>query len=159
MPVQSCSLLYRRACWRLLAYDTHYRIVADHVWFRQQMERGLRLAPVQEPIGIFTWRPDNLSNTAANEDGRPPRQRARGLKWAKYRYRWRKFLAGGYRRDPVRYEIWRKGHLQVEQIARPALKLRYNSCAAAKLKKNYKAGVTSWRRQNLVFFGLDSEGT
>lgn len=128
MPVQSCSLLYRRRCWERIAYDTTYRLVADHVWFRAQMEAGLRLVVSPEPIGIFTWHPDNLSSTEgkasaenalADIDTRSPL-----IKLAKHRYRLRKWLAGGYRPDPIRYEQFRQGKLEQHRVPRPALKIR-----------------------------------
>jgi glycosyltransferase len=124
MPVQSCSLLTRRAIALRCPYDTRFRLVADHAWFYQQMKFGLRLAPVSEPMGIFTWRADNLSNVGASEDALDglPRNTWR-LKLAKHHYRWRKFLAGGYRRDPVDYEIVQGGNLRQVHVAKPALKL------------------------------------
>jgi len=124
MPVQSCSLLTRRAIAVRIPYDMRFRLVADHAWFYRQMKLGLRLAMVDKPIGIFTWRTDNLSNVGASEDALDglPRKTGR-LKLAKHYYRWRKFLAGGYRRDPVDYEIVQGGQVRRVRIEKPALKL------------------------------------
>lgn len=124
MPVQSCSLLYRKKIWERLPYDSRFRLVGDHAWFYGQMKLGLSLAVVREPIGIFTWRPDNLSNSNASEDalGGLPRKTF-ALKLAKHAFRLRKLLAGGYRRDPVDYEIIREGRIVSEHVVRPALKL------------------------------------
>ncbi len=124
MPVQSCSLLYRKKIWERLPYDADFRLVGDHAWFYGQMKLGLRLAVVRQPIGIFTWRPDNLSNSNAREDalGGLPRKTV-GLKLAKHCFRLRKWWAGGYRRDPVDYEIIREGRVVAEHVAHPVLKL------------------------------------
>ena len=128
MPVQSCSLLYQKACWSREPYDTRYRLVADHVWFRRQMERGLTLASVRKPIGIFTWHSNNLSSTEgldSAEDALADIDKASSrLRWAKHHYRLRKFLQGGYAKKPIDYEQFRQGVLYREHVARPALKLR-----------------------------------
>jgi glycosyltransferase involved in cell wall biosynthesis len=124
MPVQSCSLIYRKRLWDRLPYDARFRLVGDHAWFYGQMKLGLQLAVVREPIGIFTWRNDNLSNSGASEDalnGLP--RKTFSLKLAKHFYRVRKLFAGGYRRDPVDYEIVRNGAVVSEHVAHPALKL------------------------------------
>jgi hypothetical protein len=124
MPVQSCSLLYRKKIWERLPYDARFRLVGDHAWFYGQMQLGLRLAVVRAPIGIFTWRPDNLSNSQASEDalaGLP--RKTFSLQLAKHAFRLRKLLAGGYRRDPVDYEIIRDGVVQQVHVTMPALKL------------------------------------
>lgn len=128
MPVQSCSLLYRKACWERLPYDTSYRLVADHVWFRKQMEAGLQIVCSLKPIGIFTWHADNLSST----EGRGSSENALGdintgslrIKFAKHVYRLRKWLAGGYSPEPIEYEQMREGELIRQSVAKPTLKVR-----------------------------------
>lgn len=136
MPVQSCSLIYRKQIWERLAYDAHFRLVGDHVWFYGQMKLGLRLAVVGEPLGIFTWRADNLSSSGASEDAFAGRRRDTfSLKLAKHFFRLRKFLADGYRPDPVDYEIIRNGSVVAEHVARPALKLPRSAFAGQKAPK------------------------
>ena len=61
MPVQSCSLLFRRQIWERCPYPAEYRVVGDHVWFRRQMKLGLKLVSVHKPIGIFTWHEDDIA--------------------------------------------------------------------------------------------------
>ena len=61
MPVQSCSLLFRRQAWERCPYPAEYKVVGDHVWFRRQMILGLKLVSVRKPIGIFTWHEDDIA--------------------------------------------------------------------------------------------------
>lgn len=128
MPVQSCSLLYRRHCWEREPYDDSFRLVADHLWFRRQMERGMKLALVKEPIGIFTWHPNNLSSSEgktvqesaiADIDSKSLR-----INLAKRWFRLKKLLSGGYRRSPVSYELFCNGERTTHTIERPRLKIR-----------------------------------
>ena len=101
MPVQSCSLLYRRQIWERCPYPAEYRVVGDHVWFRQQMKLGMRLASVRKPIGIFTWHEDDIAKrlgchgeTALAEVNR----KALRLRAAKLWFRTLHLLQGGLAR-------------------------------------------------------------
>lgn len=128
MPVQSCSLIYRKSCWQREPYDTNYRLCADHIWFRKQMEKGLKLAPVLEPIGIFAWHAENLSSTEGKTSSESALdlvdQSTFAFKSAKHIYRLRKWLVGGYRQEPITYEQFRNGTIETKQIDKPTLKLR-----------------------------------
>lgn len=126
MPVQTCSLLYRRRVWTRFPYATRAGGAGDHVWFRRQMELGLRLEREPQPIGIFAWHGENLSSKAeskfdplADIDRRSLRIRA-----AKHWYRFKKLLLGGYARRPLQYQICTDRGVETVAIARPALKLR-----------------------------------
>lgn len=127
MPVQSASLLYRKKIWEREPYNDDYRLVADHLWFRRQMEAGMQIVGVREPVGLFVWHAENLSSTIGKDDP----QRVLGdqnlksvrLKSAKLFYRLKKVLQGGYCRSPVSYEIFKEGQLKQESITRPALKV------------------------------------
>lgn len=130
MPVQTCSFIYRKALWERHPYDASYRLIADHLWVRRQLELGAQLSAIREPIGIFFWHGENLSSTegkSSTEDASAgvtiPRVR---LQRAKRLYRLRKLLAGGYHRSPLRYTIIRDGVLHEISISRPRLKLRGN---------------------------------
>lgn len=130
MPVQTCSFIYRRILWERHAYDASYRLIADHLWFRQQLELGAKLGAVREPIGIFAWHGDNLSSTegkTSHEDANAgvdiPKAK---LKRAKHIYRLRKLLAGGYSRAPVRYEIVLGDEVIPAYVPYPRLKVRGN---------------------------------
>ena len=98
MPVQSCSLLYRRQIWERCPYPAEYRVVGDHVWFRRQMQLGLKLVSVRKPIGIFTWHEDDIAkrlgthgeNALADVNRKTLRMRI-----AKLRFRLRHILEGG----------------------------------------------------------------
>lgn len=125
MPVQSCSLLYKKALWEREPYDTNFRLAADHVWFRHQMERGLKLVCVQEPIGIFLWHGANLSSTGEPEDALADVDKSTlSYKAAKHIYRFRKLLAGGYRAAPIQYFVMQSGRPVQVTIPRPTLKIR-----------------------------------
>jgi glycosyltransferase involved in cell wall biosynthesis len=98
MPVQTCSLLFRRTIWERCPYPSEYRIVGDHVWFRRQMKLGLKLVSVRKPIGIFTWHGDDIAkrlgphkeNALADINRKTLRMRA-----AKLFFRLRKLASGG----------------------------------------------------------------
>ncbi|WP_269540365.1 glycosyltransferase [Cerasicoccus fimbriatus] len=130
MPVQTCSFIYRKALWERHGYDSSYRLIADHLWFRRQMELGVRLGVVREPIGIFAWHGENLSSTegkTSSENAMDSVTFSRSqLKRAKRVYRFRKLLAGGYSPKPVDYEIRKDGELKSVHIAKPRLKIRGN---------------------------------
>ncbi len=125
MPVQSCSLLFKKAVWEREPYDTSFRLAADHVWFRHQMERGLKLVTVREPIGIFMWHGENLSSTAEPEDALADVDKSTlAYKSAKHLYRLRKLFAGGYRAAPIKYSVMQSGQSVEVHIPRPTLKIR-----------------------------------
>lgn len=130
MPVQTCSFIYKKKLWERHGYDSSYRLIADHLWFRQQMELGMSLEVVRKPIGIFTWHGENLSSTVgktssenASDGVTIPRSK---LRRAKRLYRLRKLLAGGYAAKPVQYEIIDSGKARTVFIAKPRLKIRGN---------------------------------
>ncbi len=127
MPIQTCSFLYRKSLWSREPYSTKFRLVSDHVWFRKQMELGLRLAVQREPIGLFTWHGDNLSSTQGHLDERAladvDRNRS-DVRQAKRLYRFRKLLQGGYWRVWLTYELIRRGRVETDRIFFPRLKLR-----------------------------------
>jgi len=127
MPVQSCSLLYRRSLWEREPYNTNYKLISDHVWFRKQMEQGLKIRVEREPIGIFIWHGHNLSskNSESGENALADIDTTSfriGL--AKRWYRLRKFLVGGYCRIRLRYELIDQGNAQEVVIFFPRLKIR-----------------------------------
>lgn len=127
MPIQTCSFLYRKSLWLREPYSTKFRLVSDHVWFRKQMELGLRLAVQREPIGLFTWHGDNLSSTQghleesaiADIDRNSPEIRV-----AKRLYRIRKLMLGGYFRMRLDYEVIHEGRVIKHSRFIPRLKIR-----------------------------------
>ena len=98
MPVQSCSLLFRRQIWERCHYPAEYRVVGDHVWFRRQMKLGLKLVSIRKPIGIFTWHEDDIAkrlgahgeNALADVDRKTPR-----IRLAKLGFRLKHLFEGG----------------------------------------------------------------
>ncbi len=128
MPVQSCSLLYKKSVWERYPYNVKYRLVADHEWFKKQMFMGLKIEVVKKPIGIFVWRPNNLSNSTGKTN---PEDALEGLdrksfklRIAKYIYRLRKCLSGGYISRPVSYGYFNEGILFRKVIESPQLKVK-----------------------------------
>lgn len=127
MPIQTCSLIYRRCLWVRQPYSTKFRLVSDHVWFRKQMELGLRLEVQREPIGLFAWHGDNLSSTQGHleENALADVDRTRSdLRQAKRIYRIRKLLWGGYFRFLLTYVLIRNGKATTERRLFPRLKIR-----------------------------------
>ena len=61
MPVQTCSLLYRRTIWEREPFPADFRMAGDHVWIRRQFAHGWKLTPQRKPIGLFVWHPDQLA--------------------------------------------------------------------------------------------------
>lgn len=127
MPVQTCSFFYRKGLWERFHYPAEFRLAGDHAWVREQLKRGARFACVDRPVGIFMWHGDNLScGTHPDEPellDRKMKKSAR-IRLAKLVYRARKFLAGGYARRPVSYEMFRDGKVEKVRIERPVLRIR-----------------------------------
>ena len=98
MPVQTCSLLFRRALWERCPYPSEYRVVGDHVWFRRQMKLGLKLVSVRQPIGIFTWHEDDIAKRLGphgeNALAEVNRKSVR-MRFTKLRFRMKHVLQGG----------------------------------------------------------------
>lgn len=132
MPVQSCSLIYQKKCWEKYNYDTRFKLVADHDWFRKQMELGATIEVIKEPFGIFVWRPDNLSNQSRNnetlqEDALADIDRNTfRLKWVKHKYRFKKWIYGGYKREPISYEIFTENGKELVRELSPQLKVKHS---------------------------------
>ncbi len=127
MPIQTCSFLYRKSLWSREPYSTKFRLISDHVWFRKQMELGLRLAVQRDPIGLFTWHGDNLSSTQGHlgesaladiDRNKPEIRRAKRL------YRIRKLMLGGYFRIHLGYELINEGQVVSYSRFLPRLKIR-----------------------------------
>jgi glycosyltransferase len=98
MPVQTCSLFFRRQIWKRCPYPADFRVVGDHVWFRRQMKLGLKLVSVRKPIGIFTWHEDDIAkrlgthgeSALVDVDRKTPRMRL-----AKHWFRLKHLMEGG----------------------------------------------------------------
>jgi glycosyltransferase involved in cell wall biosynthesis len=98
MPVQSCSLLFRRQVWERCPYPAGYRVVGDHVWFRRQMKLGLKLVSVRKPIGIFTWHQDDIAKRLGSHGENAladVNRKTLYLRLAKLWFRWRHIVEGG----------------------------------------------------------------
>ena len=98
MPVQTCSLLYRRDIWEREPFPSEYKMAGDHVWIRRQFKKGWKLASSQMPIGLFVWHPDQLAprHIGGKRENPTPdvNRKSIGIKLAKLRYRIRSLWAG-----------------------------------------------------------------
>ena len=98
MPVQTCSLLYRRKIWERESFPSEYRMAGDHVWIRRQFKRGWKLASQRLPIGLFVWHPDQLAprHIGGKRENPTPdvNRKSLSIKLAKLAYRLRGLLFG-----------------------------------------------------------------
>jgi len=98
MPVQTCSLLYRRHIWEREPFPSEYKMAGDHVWIRRQFGLRWKLASQKKSIGLFVWHPDQLAPRhigGKRENPTPDVNRKSFLiKFAKLAYRFRSLCAG-----------------------------------------------------------------
>jgi len=98
MPVQTCSLLCRREVWERIPYPAEYRMAGDHVWIRRQFRAGWSLLSLRDPIGIFTWHPEQLAPRHIGGKRENPtadvNRKSLPMKMAKLAYRLRGLLHG-----------------------------------------------------------------
>ena len=98
MPVQTCSLLYRKEIWERRPFPCEFRMAGDHVWVRQQFRRGWKLAAQRKPIGLFVWHPDQLAprHIGGKRENPTPdvNRKSLPIKLAKVAYRLRGLLSG-----------------------------------------------------------------
>jgi glycosyltransferase len=98
MPVQTCSLLYRRKIWEREPFPAEFRMAGDHVWIRRQFRHGWNLTSQRKPIGIFTWHPEQLAPRhigGKRENSTPDvNRKSLRIKLAKLTYRLRGALLG-----------------------------------------------------------------
>ena len=129
MPVQTCSLLYRREIWQREPFPAEYRMAGDHVWIRRQFQRGWRLVPQTLPIGIFTWHPDQLAprHIGGKRENPTPdvNRKSLPIKLAKLRYRLRNLLNGALLPPAhLAYQVMLPGgRTERREIPRPALNM------------------------------------
>jgi len=98
MPVQTCSLLYRRHVWEREAFPSEFRMAGDHVWIRRQFKKGWKLTASRLPIGLFVWHPDQLAPRhigGKRENSTPDvNRKSLKIKIAKLGYRIRGLILG-----------------------------------------------------------------
>jgi len=98
MPVQTCSLLYRRNIWERQPFPAEFRMAGDHVWIRRQFQLGWKLVSQRQPIGIFTWHPDQLAPRHIGGQRENPipdvNRKSLSIRLAKLFYRLRGLLSG-----------------------------------------------------------------
>ena len=98
MPVQTCSLLYRRHVWEREPFPADFRMAGDHVWIRRQFKKGWKLTASRLPIGLFVWHPDQLAPRhigGKRENSTPDvNRKSLKIKIAKLGYRIRGLILG-----------------------------------------------------------------
>jgi glycosyltransferase involved in cell wall biosynthesis len=98
MPVQTCSLFYRRQIWEREPFPSEYRMAGDHVWIRRQFKKGWNLTASHLPVGLFVWHPDQLAprHIGGKRENPTPdiNRKSFSIKFAKLAYRFRSLCAG-----------------------------------------------------------------
>jgi glycosyltransferase involved in cell wall biosynthesis len=108
----SCALFFRRSVFDREKFRTDFRVAGDGEWVGRVLRSGARAAVLHAYLGAFTITGENATSRAnAEEDARKLREVTPA--WARVARpllrEWRhleKLLAGGYRRCPIRYEIF-----------------------------------------------------
>jgi len=117
LGVLTCSTFFRK---RVVddgaLFDPSWKIIGDKVWVLGLMDRGYKIAVLNEPLSVFAFTGANLSHLQAssserirleNEQHFPPGFRLmRPL--ARLHHVWRKWQAGAYRRftNDLSYYRW-----------------------------------------------------
>jgi glycosyltransferase involved in cell wall biosynthesis len=129
MPVQTCSLLYRRHVWERQPFPSEFRMAGDHVWIRHQFRLGWKLISQRKPIGIFTWHPNQLAprHIGGKRENPTPdvNRKSLKIKMAKLAFRLRGLCLGALISPPViYYEVMTSsGFAELHRRAWPRLKM------------------------------------
>jgi len=129
MPVQTCSLLYRREIWEREPFPADFRMAGDHVWIRRQFARGWKLASQRKPIGLFIWHPDQLAprHIGGKRENPTPdvNRKSLPIKLAKMAYRLRGLCLGATVPPPeLYYEVMTpSGFAELRRQPWPRLKM------------------------------------
>ena len=142
MPVQTCSLLYRRSIWERNPFPSEFRMAGDHVWVRQQFKKGWRLAGIRRPIGLFVWHPEQLAprHIGGRRENPTPdvNRKSWPIKRAKLSYRLRSLLGGApFPPRALVYEAMnRSGVVEMRHQPWPRLKMPRKVKAALAASRN-----------------------
>jgi hypothetical protein len=109
----SCATFFRRSVIEGgPLFDTQWKSIGDAVWMHGVLNRGVRMACLTEPLSIYTFTGVNLSESPQGErEMRVWRSRRDApaeflrfpiMAW----HRFRKLLAGAYRRRHLHYAIY-----------------------------------------------------
>ena len=129
MPVQTCSLFYRRQIWEKEPFPSEYRMAGDHVWIRRQFKKGWSLTASRLPIGLFVWHPDQLAprHIGGKRENPTPdvNRKSLKIKIAKLAYRLRGLCLGTSIPPPtLSYEvITSSGLAELRRQSWPRLKM------------------------------------
>lgn len=114
LNVLTCAMFFRRSLVeRGFLFNPEWKVIGDAEWVWRLLGAGVRFRVLNEPLSVFTFTGANLSEAdrgPASEQRRwaaLPDAPPRGLRGpAILKHRAAKWLAGGYRRRDVRYEIY-----------------------------------------------------
>lgn len=113
LNVPTCSIFFRRTILdRGFLFEPEWKIIGDQIWVENLLRAGTRMAVIPEPLAIFTFTGENLSETAQSlEEGARRRdslpigaslRKTIAVIW----HRMRKLFAGAYRHRQIDIEIY-----------------------------------------------------
>lgn len=108
----SCALFFRRRLIEQFPFRTDFRAAGDGEWVARVLREGARAAVMSGYLSVFAITDANVTRQV-NPDVEMRKLRAITPRWARlarpFLREWRhleKWRAGGYRRAPIRYEIF-----------------------------------------------------
>lgn len=109
----TCATFFRRALLdRGFYFDEEWKVIGDAIWMEKLLKANVSMATLTQPLSVFTFTDKNLTDTAAAEEERSRRgsgnvdARSCRVIQAVLAHRWRKALAGAYRRRRVEIDIF-----------------------------------------------------
>jgi len=118
----SCATFFRKSVVeRPVLFDIRWRAIGDAEWMDRVLAAGFRSAVLPEPLAVFTWLPENLSNSErAGSEIKTWRGGVAGAwfrkPWAVLRHRVCKMRAGAYRRRDLNYAIYTRENAQSRSV-------------------------------------------
>lgn len=109
----SCATFFRRSLLdRGLLFDLNWKASGDAVWVENLLAAGVRMALLNEPLAVFTLTGHNLGQALGAQEEGLRRQENPGpasqvrRRCAVLSHRFRKLLAGAYRRRRLELQIY-----------------------------------------------------
>ncbi|MDR0534278.1 MAG: glycosyltransferase [Verrucomicrobiales bacterium] len=109
----SCATFFRRNVFEKYGMlDVGWKIIGDAVWVDHLIAVGVKMAVLNELLSVFTWLPENLSNTqqAESEISQWKSQCGSSCRFKKWNaiitHRLRKLKSGAYRVREIQYAVY-----------------------------------------------------